>query len=50
MEEVNEHIGYWFRFEARSREDAKRMRAWIVSGSSDLEGLQRDKVAKVVRG
>jgi hypothetical protein len=50
MEEVNEHVGYWFRFEARSAEEAKRMRAWLVRGATDLQALTRDNVARVIRG
>jgi hypothetical protein len=50
MEEVNEHVAYWFRFEARSREEAQRMRAWLVRGATNLQALSRDRVAKVTRG
>lgn len=50
MEDVNEHIDFWYRFEARSRDEAKRMRAWLVRGSHDLKELEQARVAKVVRG
>lgn len=50
IEEVNEYIDFWYRFEAHSQEQAKRMRAWMVKGGADLGRLEKDRVAKVIRG
>ena len=48
MDEVNDHLEYFFKFEPGSQK--RRIRAWFISGGKqDLSWIGKNRIGKVIR-